>query len=134
MTIELTIRIPELGRLAQAIDNRTAYLLSSMEYAARPEPEQELKREAPAAPEAGKPEPKAEPEPEPAPEPTEEPKAEPVPLEKIQRAAADLRDQGKLSSVTELFPTYGIRKLSDLKGEQTAAFAAELQRLGARNL
>lgn len=84
-------------------------------------------------------EPVPEPAPEPmsAPEPVPAPAAEPAPAEKVyvledlQRAAASLRDQGKLGAVTALFPEYGIRKLSDLKAEQMAGFAGELKRLGA---
>ena len=105
---------------------------------AKAEPKREAKAEVASAVTtevAPEPTPAPEPVPEPAPKPAPEP--EPAPAEKtyvledLQRAAASLRDQGKLGAVTALFPEYGIRKLSDLKAEQMAGFAGELKRLGA---
>jgi hypothetical protein len=58
--------------------------------------------------------------------------AEPVTLEGIQLAAAQMRDQGKLKAVTDLFPEFGIKKLSDLKGEKLQAFGERLRAMGAK--
>jgi hypothetical protein len=57
--------------------------------------------------------------------------AEPVTLEAIQLAAAQMRDQGKLKAVTDLFPEFDIKKLSDLKGEKLQAFGERLRAMGA---
>lgn len=58
--------------------------------------------------------------------------AEPVTLEAIQLAAAQMRDQGKLKAVTDLFPEFGIKKLSDLKGDKLQAFGERLRAMGAK--
>ena len=58
--------------------------------------------------------------------------APPVTLEGIQLAAAQMRDQGKLKAVTDLFPEFGIKKLSDLKGDKLQAFGERLRAMGAR--
>lgn len=51
-------------------------------------------------------------------------------LADVQQACARLRDAGKMAEVKGLFPEFGIKKLSDLKGpEQLAAFAARLKKL-----
>ena len=55
----------------------------------------------------------------------------PVALDAVQRAAAQMRDQGKLKAVTDMFPEFGITKLSDLKGEKLAEFAGRLREMGA---
>jgi hypothetical protein len=115
------------------------YPLDSFPGARTPSAEGELREPKPAAKAKGKTraEARSEVTKEPAPAPAPEPAPEPVPAEKtyvledLQRAAASLRDQGKLGAVTALFPEYGIRKLSDLKAEQMAGFASELKRLGA---
>ena len=121
------------------------YPLDSFPGARTPSAEGELSEPKPAAKAKGKTKAKAksevtkEPAPAPVPEPAPvpAPAPEPAPAEKVyvledlQRAAASLRDQGKLGAVTALFPEYGIRKLSDLKAEQMAGFAGELKRLGA---
>ena len=111
----------------------------------------------PEAPETEPEAPRAEPEPTPMPERPSTARAEPasagaqrqdagetrgqadgaargavVTLAAVQRAAAQLRDAGKLEDVKGLFPEFGIRKLSDLKEPaQLAAFAERLQKLGA---
>lgn len=55
-----------------------------------------------------------------------------VPLERIQKACADLRDAGKLDMVRGLFPQFGIRMITDLTDAgQRAAFAGKLKELGA---
>lgn len=119
------------------------YPLDSFPGARTPSVEGELSEPKPQAKAKGKTRAEArsevtkEPVHEPAPEPAPAPAPEPAPAEKtyvledLQRAAASLRDQGKLGAVTALFPEYGIRKLSDLKAEQMADFASELKRLGA---
>ena len=56
----------------------------------------------------------------------------PVTLEGIQLAAAQMRDQGKLKAVTDLFPEFGIKKLSDLKGDKLQAFGERLRAMGAK--
>ena len=58
--------------------------------------------------------------------------ATPVTLEAIQLAAAQMRDQGKLKAVTDLFPEFGIKKLSDLKGDKLQAFGERLRAMGAK--
>lgn len=74
-------------------------------------------------------EPVPEPVPEPAPEPEPKP---PVTLGAVQRAAAALRDAGRLADVKALFPEFGIRKLSDLEGAQLDAFAEKLRGMGVK--
>ena len=58
--------------------------------------------------------------------------AEPVTLDSIQLAAAQMRDQGKLKAVTDLFPAFDIKKLSDLKGDKLQAFGERLRAMGAK--
>lgn len=72
--------------------------------------------------------------PEPTPDPTPEPApVAPVPsMDAIQRAAAELRDQGKLKAVTAMFPEFHIRKLSDLQPDQLGEFAERLRGMGAK--
>lgn len=53
-------------------------------------------------------------------------------LADVQKAAAQMRDEGRLNQVTGLFGEFGIKKLSDLKGEQLQQFAERLRGLGAR--
>lgn len=53
-------------------------------------------------------------------------------LDAVQRAAAQMRDDGKLKAVTDMFPEFGIKKLSDLKGDQLQAFAERLRAMGAK--
>lgn len=59
------------------------------------------------------------------------PKAPEVSMDALQRAAAQMRDEGKLQAVTGLFPEFGIRKLSDLKDDKLTEFAARLRAMGA---
>ena len=72
---------------------------------------------------------------EPAGKPTEAAQAatagKPVTLADVQRAAAQMRDDGKLKAVTDMFPEFGIKKLSDLKGDALQGFAARLRGMGA---
>ena len=76
----------------------------------------------------------------PKPEPAEKPTAPAAPapattavtLDAVQRAAAQMRDDGKLKAVTDLFPEFGIKKLSDLKGDQLQTFGERLRAMGAK--
>ena len=153
MSFTITVEIPALDRLCGLLERGeiTVNQTTTMEHTVEVEtPAVETPvapvapTEAPAAPAEP---PKAEPveEPAPAPEPVQEAPAQPekakpkaakakpdVTLEGIMRAAAQLRDEGKLEQVTGLFPAYGIRKLSDLTDEQLARFAGDLRGLGAK--
>ena len=76
----------------------------------------------------------------PKPEPAEKPTAPAAPapattavtLDAVQRAAAQMRDDGKLKAVTDMFPEFGIKKLSDLKGDQLQQFGERLRAMGAK--
>lgn len=76
----------------------------------------------------------------PKPQPNEKPTApveatpatKPVTLDAVQRAAAQMRDDGKLKAVTDMFPEFGIKKLSDLKGDQLQQFGERLRAMGAK--
>ena len=151
MSFTMTIEIPALDRLCGILENREksglvaaieAEIVAKLKEAAEggvprptfPEavvfPHKEETAPAPqvAAPESPKPEPTEKPaEPE-APAPA----AKPATLADIQRAAAQLRDEGKLQAVKDLFPEFGIRKLSDLKDAQLTAFADRLRGMGAK--
>lgn len=62
--------------------------------------------------------------------PSPEGKAQAATLADVQQACARLRDAGKMAEVKGLFPEFGIKKLSDLKGpDQLAAFAERLKKL-----
>lgn len=62
--------------------------------------------------------------------PSPEGKAQVATLADVQQACARLRDAGKMAEVKGLFPEFGIKKLSDLKGQdQLAAFAERLKKL-----
>ena len=55
-----------------------------------------------------------------------------VTLADVQRVAAQMRDEGKLSQVTGMFKEFGINKLSDLQGNALQKFAAKLREMGAK--
>ena len=55
-----------------------------------------------------------------------------VTLADVQKAAAQMRDDGKLEAVKALFPEFGIRKLSDLSGDALQGFAERLRGMGAK--
>lgn len=124
--ITITLEIPALDRLCNLLEaKRTGAVVRQV----LEEVDRKLESAMDAvAPVVAAPEPKPEPKPEAAPEP----KAEPVTLETIQRAAADLRDQGKLKAVTDMFPEFGIKKLSDLTAAQLPLFAERLRGTGAK--
>ena len=156
----VTIDIPALNRLCSWLEDRDKTdlleafeqeIVAKLKQAAQsgaPEPEfrevpagedhpwkDEAKAaEAGTAPEAGKgaqqpPKPETTGKPN-APE-TPVSAAAPVSLDAVQKAAAQMRNAGKLKAVTDLFPEYGIRKLSDLKGDQLQSFAGRLREMGA---
>jgi hypothetical protein len=53
-------------------------------------------------------------------------------LADVQKAAAQMRDEGRLNQVTGLFGEFGIKKLSDLKGDALLKFAERLRQMGAK--
>ena len=144
--LSLTIEIPALDRLCawlesrdkselcEAIENEIVAKLKdaagngTLEKAAKAQA-------APTSPETRN----ATQEP-PKPQPTEKPTApvettpdtKPVTLDAVQRAAAQMRDDGKLKAVTDMFPEFGIKKLSDLKGDQLQQFGERLRAMGAK--
>ena len=147
----LTIEIPALDRLcgilegaerngvAQAIEDeivrklREAAETDTLEKAAKAPPADVAKGET--TPEPRKPAqepPKAEPTEKPTEAAAPAPDAKPVTLADVQKAAAQMRDDGKLEAVKALFPDFGIRKLSDLKGDALQGFAAKLREMGAK--
>ena len=149
----LTIEIPALDRLCAWLESRDKTDLLGVI-------ENEIVQKIKEAAESGVPRPKfdapaQEPQKVPQeptkPEPTEKPTAaaEPEPatpdkesrtlpahemvtLDAVQRAAAQMRDDGKLKAVTDMFPEFGIKKLSDLKGDQLQKFGDRLREMGAK--
>ena len=131
----LTIEIPALDRLCNWLESRDKTdLLGAIEN--------EIVQKIKEAAEGGVPRPKfdAPSQEPPKPEVTEKPTAavEPAPatpavtLDAVQRAAAQMRDDGKLKAVTDMFPEFGIKKLSDLKGDQLQKFGDRLREMGAK--
>ena len=53
-------------------------------------------------------------------------------LADVQKAAAQMRDEGRLNQVTGMFGEFGIKKLSDLKGDALQQFAERLRGMGAK--
>ena len=143
----LTIEIPALDRLCNWLESRDntdlleaikAEIVTKLKEAAG---NGTLEKAANAP--AGKPtsqEAQKAPQEPPKPEVTEKPTAaaEPAPatpavtLDAVQRAAAQMRDDGKLKAVTDMFPEFGIKKLSDLKGDQLQKFGDRLREMGAK--
>lgn len=66
-----------------------------------------------------------------APEKPEEPKPREFTVGEVQRAAARMRDEGKLSAVLALLAARNADKISDLKGDALQDFAKRLQEMGA---
>ena len=140
--ITLTIEIPALDRLCNWLESRDKTdLLGAIES--------EIVQKIKEAAESGVPRPKFDapsqepqkaPQEPPKPEVTEKPTAaaEPAPatpavtLDAVQRAAAQMRDDGNLKAVTDMFPEFGIKKLSDLKGDQLQKFGDRLREMGAK--
>jgi len=138
----LTIEIPALDRLCAWLESRDKTDLLGVI-------ENEIVQKIKEAAESGVPRPKFDapsqepqkaPQEPPKPEVTEKPTAaaEPAPatpavtLDAVQRAAAQMRDDGKLKAVTDMFPEFGIKKLSDLKGDQLQKFGDRLRAMGAK--
>lgn len=141
MTMTVHVDIPALDRFCDLIERGAlpsipeAIPEAKASPAEIPEPAPEPK-EAPSEPqEAPSEPPKLEPVNAPtepaAPTPAPTPEAT-VTLGAVQKAAAELRDQGLLKAVTGLFPEFGINKLSDLKGAKLAEFAGRLRQMGAK--
>ena len=143
--LTFTLQIPALDRLCDWLEKGTtvnvnsAPVLAEVPETPAPKARKAAKAEtAPEAPEGPKHPPKAEPVQVPAQEPAPaqpEPVASPAPaltVNDLMRAAAALRDQGKLAAVTGLFPQFGVKKLSDLKEDQFCEFAEHLRKLGAQ--
>jgi hypothetical protein len=138
----LTIEIPALDRLCAWLESRDKTdLLGAIES--------EIVQKIKEAAESGVPRPKFDapaqepqkaPQEPPKPEVTEKPTAAAAPapatpavtLDAVQRAAAQMRDDGKLKAVTDMFPEFGIKKLSDLKGDQLQKFGDRLREIGAK--
>ena len=138
----LTIEIPALDRLCAWLESRDKTdLLGAIEN--------EIVQKIKEAAESGVPRPKFDapsqepqkaPQEPPKPEPTEKPTAAAAPapatpavtLDAVQRAAAQMRDDGKLKAVTDMAPEFGIKKLSDLKGDQLQKFGDRLREMGAK--
>ena len=147
----LTIDIPALDRLCDILEERQRVgIIEELkneickqlrEAAESGAPRPGFQEVAPGEDEATTaPEPREAAQEPPKPEPTNAPvetaapttPAPPVTLEGIQLAAAQMRDQGKLKAVTDLFPEFSIKKLSDLKGDKLQAFGERLRAMGAR--
>lgn len=138
----LTIEIPALDRLCAWLESRDKTDLLGVI-------ENEIVQKIKEAAESGVPRPKFDapsqepqkaPQEPPKPEPTEKPTAAAAPapatpavtLDAVQRAAAQMRDDGKLKAVTDMFPEFGIKKLSDLKDDQLQKFGDRLREMGAK--
>lgn len=138
----LTIEIPALDRLCAWLESRDKTDLLGVI-------ENEIVQKIKEAAESGVPRPKFDapaqepqkaPQEQPKPEVTEKPTAAAAPapatpavtLDAVQRAAAQMRDDGKLKAVTDMFPEFGIKKLSDLKGDQLQKFGDRLREMGAK--
>lgn len=141
----LTIEIPALDRLCawlegrdktgllEAIENEITNKLKEAAEGGVPRPKFEETAQEPPKPIHPEP-PKERPEvihPEPPKEPPTVVNTA-VTLDAVQRAAAQMRDDGKLKAVTDMFPEFGIKKLSDLKGDQLQKFGKRLREMGAK--
>lgn len=134
LDITVHVDIPALEHLAQVLERSNTNACAMKEKAEETTPQPA----APAAPLAGEPEeaPDEELKTEEEPQPAEEPEAKEEPkrgctIDQVMKAAAQLRDQGKLKAITGMFEEFGIHKLSDLKGEKIEEFAERLRGLGA---
>ena len=149
MGMTMTIEIPALDRLCAWLESRDktglvqqieAEIVAKLKEAAeggvpRPTFEETAPEPQKPAQEPPKPEPTAPAAPAPAATVKESralPAHEIVTLDAVQRAAAQMRDDGKLKAVTDMFPEFGIKKLSDLKGEALQTFGERLRAMGAK--
>ena len=154
MSFTLTVEIPALDRLCavleqqdrtevcKQIEDEIVAKLHDAVKSGAPKPTFEEVEPDADHPWAGKtaPEPRKPALEPPKPEPTNVPAepAAPTPAPKaatladVQKAAAQMRDEGRLNQVTGLFGEFGIKKLSDLKGDALQKFAAKLREMGAK--
>ena len=137
LDVTVHVDIPALEHLARVLERSNA-ISCAMKKKAKEETTPQPA--APAAPLAEAPveaeETEEEPKTEEEPQPAEEPEAKEEPkhgctIDQVMKAAAQLRDQGKLKAITGMFEEFGIHKLSDLKGEKIEEFAERLRGLGA---
>lgn len=141
--LTFTLQIPALDRLCDWLERGATVNVASTVPVLVDVPEEPVKAEPMPGidPEALR-GPKQPPKAEPVQVPTQEPaptqpepvatQAPTVTLEDLMRAAAALRDEGKLQAVTGLFPQFGVKKLSDLKENQLNEFADHLRKIGAK--
>ena len=139
MNMTLTIEIPALDRLCGLLEGKGVPLVVIPEGKEERIVDCATTKKAPTtAPEAVEaPQETEKPEATNAPENSEAPAPAPatgptVTLNAVQKAAAQLRDEGKLEAVKGLFPEFGIRKLSDLTGDALQGFADRLRGMGAK--
>lgn len=137
----MTIEIPALDRLCgilegwqraglcQEIEDEIVGKLKEAAEGGVPKPKFE---EVPAAQEGPKEPPKPEPTDVPAEPVAPAPAPKPATLADVQKAAAQMRDEGRLNQVTGMFDEFGIKKLSDLKGDALQQFAERLRGMGAK--
>lgn len=129
-SFSVLVEIPALDRLCALLEQQDrASICSAIE--------DEIVSKLKEAAQSGVPKPEFKvvpPSEEVKPEPVPEPESKPVivTLDAVQKAAAQMRDAGKLAAVTGLFPEFGIGKLSDLEGDKLAEFATRLQQMGAK--
>ena len=130
LDITVHVDIPALEHLAQVLERSNAIACAIEDKVEEKTTPQATEEET--TPQAAEEEPKTEEEPQPAEEPEakEEPKRG-CTIDQVMKAAAQLRDQGKLKAITGMFEEFGIHKLSDLKGEKIEEFAERLRGLGA---
>lgn len=142
----ITIDIPALDRMCAILEDHQREdlieqirdeIVNRLKDAAESQPRPVFREVQPEPDHPWKGETDAEqPKPEPtnAPVTSEPPKpaAAPVTLDAVQRAAAQMRDEGKLGAVTGMFGEFGIRKLSDLKGDNLQKFGERLRKMGAK--
>ena len=150
MGMTMTIEIPALDRLCAWLESRDksglvqqieAEIVAKLKEAAEsgvPRPTFEEAANSPTTadavplPAAAGMQETTSPAPDGAPSPKGEGSKKPVTLDAVQRAAAQMRDDGKLKAVTDMFPEFGIKKLSDLKGDALQAFGERLRAMGAK--
>ena len=146
MELSINVNIPALDRFCDWLEKGATVNMAATVPVLVDVPQKAVKTKkaepakvetAPEALEGPKQPPQVEPVQMPAKEPAPaqpEPVASPAPalaIEDLMRAAAALRDEGKLQAVTGLFPQFGVKKLSDLKENQLNEFAAHLRKMGA---
>ena len=144
MSLTMTVEIPALDRLCgilegwqraglcREIEDEIVGKLEEAVKSGVPKPKFEEVQAAQDGQEGPKEPPKAEPAnvtPMPA---APAPAAKTASLADVQKAAAQMRDEGRLNQVTGMFGEFGIKKLSDLKGDALQQFAERLRGMGAK--